>query len=449
MNTLVVGKGISGIDTAQLLISKGVTPVYFDISDEAGSYELYSRFTDPEEVLIYYGTLPGNVLASIDDVIVADAIPMDDPVVRQLSVMGFSIRGELEVAASYDRGKILAVTGTKGKTSATTLLGKIVKDRTRNEFTVGDDIASYADLVCSTTKDSTTVVKVTARNLETIKSFHPHVSSIINIMPSYVARYESPGEYINVKERIMANQTKDDHIILNYDEEYTRRIGLRLDEQGGVRPFFFSTQRELKRGLFLKGDSIILRDSWGERKLLNASDLSIVGKHNLENAFTAMAMAYKYGIPTDSIIRSCMEFSPVAHRVEYVATKNGVMFYNDSKGTDVDTAINGIEAMDRPTYLIGGGNDNGGDYGEWIDSFGGKVRKLVLIGQTRERMANVAKAHGFYDYVYAEDLEEAVRICTSHANPGEAILLSPACETGAYKSFKERGDAFRAIVEKL
>ena len=281
--------------------------------------------------------------------------------------------------------------------------------------------------------------------------FHPAVSAIINIKPDYPGKYESMSDYINVKERITMNQTSSDHVILNYEDEYTRRFGMRLDERPDApSPFFFSTERELKVGLFLRGDRIILRDMDREHELMRTSDIMVVGKHNLENAFTAIAMAYKYGIPVGSIVQSCTKFRPVAHRVEYVATKNGVRFYNDSKGTDVGTAINGIRAMDCPTYLIGGGYDSGADYGEWIDSFCGKVRKLVLIGQTREKMASCAKDHGFYDYVYAEDLEEAVSICTSCANPGEAVLLSPACEgRGMYKSFEERGNAFRAIVESL
>ena len=183
---------------------------------------------------------------------------------------------------------------------------------------------------------------------------------------------------------------------------------------------------------------------------MRTSDIKIVGNHNLENAFAAIAAAYKYGIPTDNIIKSCKEFEPVAHRVEYVATKNGVRFFNDSKGTDVGSAINGIEAMDCPTYLIGGGYDSGADFGEWIESFRGKVKKLVLIGQTRERMASCAHEHGFNDYIYADNLEEAVSICTCHANPGEAVLLSPACEErGMYRSYEERGNAFRAIVKSL
>ncbi len=451
MKSLVIGNGISGKAAVDLLNAKGIGAVYFDLTGSFEAYDMLAGVQDPEELQVFSGTLPTTALEGIGNVIVTGDIAMDDAVIRQLRLMGFSLIGETELAASFDRGRILAVTGTKGKTSATALLGKIIRDRTRNAFTVGEGIGSYADAVCSTTKDSATIVKTTARDLELTDRFHPAVSAIINIKVPGGAEYESMNDYMNVKERIMKNQTEDDHVILNYDDEFTRHIGMRLDgSHDAPRPFFFSVSRELKYGLFLKGEDIILRDTWGERTLMRTGDICIVGKHNLENAFAAIAMAYKYGIPTDHIIKSCIDFRPVAHRVEYVATKNGVRFYNDSKGTDVSTAINGIRAMDCPTYLIGGGYDSGADYGDWIDSFGGKVRKLVLIGQTREKMASCAQDHGFYDYIYAEDLEEAVRICRSCANPGEAVLLSPACEgRGMFKNYEERGNAFRAIVESL
>ncbi len=450
MKSLVIGNGIKVVAPANLLLAKGVPVVVFEISAGIYPYEITSNLISTEDVEVYSGSLPVYVLADVGDVILADGMSPDETIVRQLRGRGHRIIGEFELAASYDRGKLLAITGTKGRTSATALLGKIVKDATRNAFVV-EDSASYLDAVCSTTKDSTTVAKVSAYHLETMASFRPIVSSIINIKRNYPEDYASYSDYAGVIERIIRNQTPIDHIVLNYEDDETRRFGIEIDDRPDAPiPFFFSTLRELRCGLFIRNNTIVLRDVDMERELMKTSDISMVGRHNLENAFTAIAMAYKYGISIESIVRSCKGFGPVAHRVEYIATKNGVKFFNDSKGTDVPTAINGIEAMDCPTYLIGGGYDNGADYGEWIESFRGKVRKLVLIGQTRERMASCAHNHGFYDYVYAEDLNEAVSICTSYANPGEAVLLSPACEDhGTYKTFEERGNAFRAIVESL
>ena len=450
MKSLVIGNGTDVIAPANLLLAKGVPTVVFDAAASVYPSEIISALISPEDATVYSGTLPVYELADVGDVVLAGDLSPDETIVRQLRGRGHRIIGEFELAASYDRGKLLAITGTKGRTSATALLGKIIKDATRNAFVVEDSV-SYLDAVCSTTKDSTTVAKVSAHHLETMASFRPVVSSIINIKRNYPEDYASYSDYAGVIERIIRNQTPIDYVVLNYEDDETRRFGMEIDDRPDAPvPFFFSTFRELRCGIFVRDNTIVLRDVDMERELMKTSDISMVGRHNLENAFTAIAMAYKYGIPTDSIVRSCIGFGPVAHRVEYIATKNGVKFYNDSKGTDVATAINGIEAMDCPTYLIGGGYDNGADFGDWIDSFRGKVRKLVLIGQTRERMASCAHNHGFYDYVYAEDLNEAVSICTSYANPGEAVLLSPACEDrGVYKSFEELGDAFRMIVESL
>ena len=449
MRTLVIGEGMSVIPAANLLLAKGESCDVFVRDYDIDPADVKDAINSPEEAGVYVGYLPESVLEASTDVVVADDCLYDPALVLELRALGHKVIGEAELSFNYDRGRMVAVAGTKGKTSCTALLGKIIKDRTRNAFVIQEP-ENYADAVYSTTRDSTSIVKMSEKQLEVTDSFHPVVSAIINIKPG--GDNDMPEqEYISLIERVIANQNVKDRVILNYEDDRTRALGMRLDmSPEGPRPFFFSIRRELKRGLFMLGDRIILRDGWGERELMRSSDLKIIGNHNLENAFAAIAAAYKYGIPTDSIIKSCKEFEPVAHRVEYVATKNGVRFYNNSKGTDVGSAINGIEAMDCPTYLIGGGYDDGSDYGALIDSFGDKVRKLVLIGQTKEKMASTAQDHGFYDYIYADNLEEAVSICTCHANPGEAVLLSPACaSTGMYRDYEERGNAFRSIVERL
>ncbi len=449
MKTLVIGEGKSVIPAANLLLAKGESCDVFVRDHYMDPDEIISEINSAEEAGVYIGSLPESVLESAASVVVTDDALYDSYLVNELRALGHRVIGEAELTYSYDRGRVVAVAGTKGKTSCTALLGKIIKDKTRNAFIIQDP-ESYADAVYSTTRDSTSIVKMSERQLDVTDVFHPVVSTIINIKPG--GDNDMPqSEYIALIEKVIANQTIKDRVILNYEDDFTRALGMRLDSAAeGPRPFFFSIRRELKRGLFCHKDSIILRDGWGERELMKRSDLKIIGDHNLENAFAAIAAAYKYGIPTDNIIRSCKEFEPVAHRVEYVATKNGVRFYNNSKGEDVDSAINGIEAMDCPTYLIGGGFDDGSDYGDLIDSFGGKVKKFVLIGQTRERMASTAQDHGFYDYIYADNLAEAVSICTCHANPGEAVLLSPACEgRGMFRDYEERGNAFRSIVESL
>lgn len=451
MKSLVIGSGISGIAAADLLSAKGITPVIFDSNESLKSEDVAGRLAHKEEAQVYIGFLPGEVIDELDEVVISPGVPIDSQMVCDLRDLGIPIIGEVELAYRYDKGTVLAITGTNGKTTTTALLGKIIKDKTRNAFVVGNIGNAYTEAVLSTTKDSTTVAEISSFQLESIKDFHPHITAILNITPDHLNRHHTMKQYMIEKEKITLNQTQDDWVILNYEDEELRRFGIELEETGkGPKPLFFSSKRELKQGLFLKGDTIYIRENEDEIKILSADDLNIIGEHNLENAMAAIGMAYKYGIAMEDIIKSACEFKAVAHRIEFIAEKKGVKYYNDSKGTNVDAAIKGIQSMKSPTYLIGGGYDKGVEFDEWIDAFGGKVKKLVLIGQTKEKIANCAKEHGFNDYVFAQDLEEAINICSSLANPGECVLLSPACASwGMFKNYEQRGDMFREIVEKL
>lgn len=451
MKTLVIGSGISGISAANLLISKGITPVIFDSNENLNPQDIAAKLNHPEEALVYIAYLPGEVIDELSEVVISPGVPIDSAMVNGLRDMGIPIIGEIELAYRYDKGKVLAITGTNGKTTTTALLGKIIKDKTRNEFTVGNIGNAYTDAVYNTTKDSTTVAEISSFQLESIDKFRPRVSAILNITPDHLNRHHTMEQYIIEKEKITKNQTQDDWVVLNYEDEELRRFGMMLeDTKKGPNVMFFSSERQLKQGLYLDGDTIILKDGELCERVVSADELNIIGKHNLENAMAAIGMAYKYGIPLDSIAESARQFKAVAHRIEFIAEKKGVKYYNDSKGTNVDAAIKGINAMSTPTYLIGGGYDKGVEFDDWIDAFGGKVKKLVLIGQTRDKIAACAQKHGFRDYVFAQDLEEAINICASHANPGEAVLLSPACASwGMFKNYEQRGDMFREIVEKL
>ncbi len=260
-------------------------------------------------------------------------------------------------------------------------------------------------------------------------------------------------EYIRVKESITKNQTETDVCVLNHEDALLRAFG----EEMTPRCIYFSSQMELgdhEQSIFLRdmqdGKWIIWKDGEMEEPVVCVRSLKIVGQHNHENVMAAVAMAASVGVPMESIRKSVCAFQAVAHRIEYVAEKSGVVYYNDSKGTNPDAAIKGIQAMDRPTYLIAGGYDKDSDYREWIRSFGGKVKSLVLIGQTKEKIAQAARKEGFDQIVMAEDLQEAIEICAKRAQPGEAVLLSPACASwGQFENYEQRGDMFKESVHKL
>jgi UDP-N-acetylmuramoylalanine--D-glutamate ligase len=249
-----------------------------------------------------------------------------------------------------------------------------------------------------------------------------------------------------VKELIVKNQTAEDTCVLNYEDAVLREFGKTITPE----VIYFSSERSLEEGICLEGDEIVLRDNGKEIPVVRTGELKLLGKHNFENVMAAVAMTYAAGVPMESIRKSICEFTAVEHRIEYVTEKNGVAYYNDSKGTNPDAAIKGIQAMNRPTLLIGGGYDKESSYDEWINAFDGKVRYLVLIGQTKEKIRDAANRLGFDSCVLCEDLKEAVEFCASHANEGDAVLLSPACASwGQFDNYEQRGDMFKQYVREL
>ena len=292
------------------------------------------------------------------------------------------------------------------------------------------------------------MAEVSSFQLETIMDFHPNVSAILNITPDHLNRHGTMENYSEIMERVAANQTEDDCIVLNYDDAVLREFG----ENPELKPkvCFFSSTRVLKDGIYLDDDDIIYAHSGVKDVVVNVHDLQLLGKHNYENVMAAIAIGLRLGVPLASIRRTVQEFKAVEHRIEFVLERAGVRYYNDSKGTNPDAAIQAIRAMPGPTVLIAGGYDKNSEYDEWVEEFGSKVRHLVLIGQTRDKIAECARRHGFSEIMYAEDMAEAVRVCAAYANPGDNVLLSPACASwGMFDNYEQRGDIFKECVRNL
>ena len=247
------------------------------------------------------------------------------------------------------------------------------------------------------------------------------------------------------KKNIAKNQTAEDYCILNYEDERTREFGEHIDAQ----VIYFSSRQKLEKGIYLDNGNMIYKNP-EEVLVCNVDELQLLGMHNYENYMAAVAMAAVYGVPMDIIRKVIRAFKGVEHRIEYVTEKNGVVYYNDSKGTNPDAAIKGIQAMNRRTVLLGGGYDKGSEFTEWINAFDGKVKKLILIGATKEKIAADAEKCGFHDYVFADTFEEAVLLAAKTAESGEAVLLSPACASwGMFPNYEVRGDEFKRIVNSL
>lgn len=443
---LVFGSGKSGIGAADLLGAEGARPVIYDGNEKTDKEQVLGKTTGTYPVEFYAGELPEEVLESLDLVVLSPGVPTDLPLVKRFYEIGLPVWGEVELAYRTGKGRVLAITGTNGKTTTTALLGKIMKDACPSVFVVGNIGTPYTSKAREMQENSVTVAEISSFQLETIEEFAPEVSAILNITEDHLNRHHTMEEYIRVKELITKNQSSEDVCVLNYEDEVLRKFG----ETAVPKVVYFSSARTLEKGIYLEGDTIMLTTETAKIPVVKTGELKLLGQHNYENVMAAVAMAYYAGVDMESIRKSVCEFTAVEHRIEYVTEKNGVVYYNDSKGTNPDAAIKGIQAMNRPTYLIGGGYDKESSYDEWIQAFDGKVRCLVLIGQTKEKIKAAAERLGFTDIVLLENLQEAVHYCAEHAKEGEAVLLSPACASwGQFDNYEQRGDMFKKYVSEL
>lgn len=443
---LIVGTKKSGMAALSLLKLHGADTVLYDGNEEAKEEEIRAELPAGVTTDICIGKLPEELKKAIQLVVISPGVPIDSPLVLEFQKMEIPVWGEIELAYAFEKGKVLAITGTNGKTTTTALLGQIMEEATSKSMIVGNIGIPYTQMVSETTEDSVTVAEISSFQLETVYEFKPVVSAILNVTPDHLNRHHTMECYVETKEKIAANQTKAETCVLNYEDAYTKAFG----EKCSGKVVFFSSAHELENGFYLKDNVIYKAEDGNAQRLIAMEETRLLGVHNAENIMAAVAMADSYGIPMEQILSTVRKFQAVEHRIEYVATKNGVDYYNDSKGTNPDAAIKGIGAMIKPTYLIGGGYDKDSEYDEWIESFQGKVKKLVLLGQTREKIAECAKKHGFLDYIFVDSLEEAVNYCTKEAKEGECVLLSPACASwGMFPNYEVRGQMFKDMVHAI
>ena len=352
----------------------------------------------------------------------------------------------MELGYAFSRGKVIAITGTNGKTTTTALTGKIMSDYYSSVFVVGNIGTPYTLEALHTREDSVTVAEISSFQLETTENFHPAVTAILNITPDHLNRQHTMENYVAVKESITKNQTKADTCVLNYDDELLRAYG----ENCPADVLFFSRLHKLEQGVDLEDGYLVLKDDGRKEQICHVDELHILGGHNHENAMAAIAITHRMGVPVDVIRKTLLEFRAVEHRIEFVEEIAGVAYYNDSKGTNPDAAIQALRAMPGPVLLIAGGYDKNSNYDEWVKEFAGRVKYLVLIGKTRDKVAACAKKYGFTEIMYAEDLKEAVQVCAVYADTGDYVLLSPACASwDMFKNYEERGRIFKECVNNL
>ena len=422
---LVAGTGISGIAAAKLLLSKGGEVVLYDGNEKLDPEELKKKFDEGATITFVLGELKKTDLLGVELAILSPGIPTDAPFVEMIRETGIPIWGEMQLAYHCAKGRMAAITGTNGKTTTTSLTGEIMKSFYDSVFVVGNIGEPFAFHALETTDETVTVAEVSSFMLETMTDFHPNVSAILNITPDHLDRHKTMECYIETKESITKNQKEGDVCVLNYEDPVLREFGETLKD---IKVVYFSSLRTLKQGFYLKEDEIVYNDGEKETVIVNIHDLKLLGRHNHENVMAAVAISMNMGVPLEKIQKVIKEFKAVEHRIEFVTERFGVKYYNDSKGTNPDAAMQAIKAMPGPTLLIAGGYDKHSEFDEWIESFGGKVRYLVLIGQTRDKIAENATAsmisctrkicRRLYRYVHPTQIQAITSCFHRHVQAG-------------------------------
>jgi len=445
---VVVGTGVSGMGAVKLLSETSADITLYDGNDKADRDEILKKIPDDCDLRLIIGEMPDEVVKETDLLVISPGVPIDSDIVKLFEKENVPVWGEIELAYNFEKGTVFAITGTNGKTTTTTLVGEIMKKYNNQTFVVGNIGNSYTSEVLKTTKDSYTVAEISSFQLETIREFAPKGSAILNITPDHLNRHYTMENYAAVKESITKNQWKvreDDYCVLNYDDKVLREFGKTIKN-----PVYFSRKEKPSKGAYLDGRIIRYFDGKDDYEVMSVDDMHLFGNHNYENVMAAIAMTIEAGVPLNIIINVIKDFMGVEHRIEYVRDKNGVRYYNDSKGTNPDSSIKALEAMSRPTILIAGGYDKHSEFDEFIEAFDNKVKLMVLLGQTADKIEETAVRHGFTNIIKTDSLEKAVKICAENAVSGDVVLLSPACASwGMFKSYEERGKLFKEYVNSL
>ncbi len=444
---LVVGMARSGIAAVKLLRARGAQAVVSDKKTRAELGDILSEI-DVLGVEFRLGEDPVELLAGCDALIISPGVPVTAPVVEKAREMGIEVMGELEYAYRESCGTLLAITGTNGKTTTTSLLGEIFKNAGRRVHVVGNIGDPYAGAVPEMLASDVTVCEVSSFQLETVKEFHPQVAAILNISEDHLNRHGDMETYIAMKKRIFQNMVGTDSVVLNYDDPETRAMLADVK----CRVIWFSALGGVPYGAFVRDGLIVYGSENSLVPVCPVQDLLILGRHNLANALAATAMAMASGIPAPVIRHTLKRFQTGEHRTEFTREVSGVRFYNDSKGTNIDSTIQAVRAMDRPTVMIAGGYDKHTDFlpmaGEIVKS---NIEAVVLIGATANQIAEALDKAGFTDYEHCGfDFETAIARAYERAQDGGSVLLSPACASfDMFSDYEARGREFKRIVKDL
>lgn len=444
---LLVGLAKTGVSTIKKLDKLGASIVVTDIKPKEKLEDILSQLNGLNNVEYILGSHPEDI-SDIDLTIVSPGVPLDLPFIEKLKESNVKIIGEVELAYTLSNNPIfVGITGTNGKTTTTSLVGEIFKEANRDTYIVGNIGNPVIDTVDYTDKNSVLVTELSSFQLESIDTFRPKVSSILNITEDHLNRHHTMENYINAKARIFENQDKSDFSILNYDDSIVRD----LNRNNNASILYFSRKEKIEQGVYLdENNNIVISIDGKQITVLNRNELSLPGDHNLENAMAAILMTYVVGVDLEVIKQVLTTFKGVEHRLEFVTNKNGIMFVNDSKGTNPDSTIKAIGSYERPIILIAGGMDKHSDFTDMMKCATKNVKELVLLGETADKIEASARKEGLENITKVKNMEEAVKKAYELAKDGDVVLLSPGCASwDMYPNFEARGLDFKENIYKL
>lgn len=443
---LVVGIGKSGTSAARVLSEQGAEVTVQDNKtiDEIGQENI--DYFNKRNIAVIAGERPSDV-ADFDMLILSPGVPIELDFIVEAKKAGVEVIGELELAYRLSRAEFTAITGTNGKTTTTTLVGEIFKNAGRHTLVLGNIGKPVIDEVLNADEDTDLVVEVSSFQLETVESFKPHVSAILNLTPDHMDRHKTMEAYGKAKEKINIKQDESDFVVVNLDDPQV----MNLIDNTEAKIIGFSHEKEPEVGAFVKKGRIFVKSLNGRKNsICDVDELKIPGEHNLENALAAAAVCYFSGIKPKVIAEILRTFKGVEHRLESCGRIDGIRFVNDSKGTNPNAAIKALNAVEKPIILIAGGYDKNSDFDEFIEAFGDKVTDLILLGATASKIKVAAEAKGFKNSIILSDMEDCVNEAFERAEEGHTILLSPACASwDMYDSYEQRGEDFKNAVRKL
>ena len=440
---LVVGLGKSGVASALFLKKYGARVTVSDAKPEDQLRSEIPLLLD-HGITVETGGHGDRTFRGQDLIVVSPGVPVDAPHLVQARALGEPVIGEIELAAQFLPGPIVAITGSNGKTTTTTLAGEILSASGKSTV-VGGNIGTPAiSLVERATADTWAVLEVSSFQLETVETFRPRIAVILNITPDHLDRHRTFGAYAGAKARIFENQQSDDFAILNEDDPACVNLAKRVNAQ----LFWFSRQKEVQRGAWASDGRILFRDAAGQQEIMMVAEIPLKGAHNVENALAGVCVGMLAGSRPERIREAIRNFKAVEHRLEFVARIRNVDYYNDSKATNVDATIKALESFPANIHLILGGKDKGSDYSVLNDLLRQRVKRVYTIGAAAAKIESQIK--GVADIFHAETLEKATRRAAQDAQPNDIVLLAPACASfDQFDSYEHRGRVFKDVVKSL